>query len=136
MAFDNTDTRRSYLLREWANLNEAIEETRQRTAAYTDQKARVVRELRATGMGVPEIARALEPPLTRQAVYSVLARSDKRIHEEADGSWSFYCPHKVGESDPQRFPSEAMARQYADAHDRAIHGDLPLAQVYKSEVVR
>jgi hypothetical protein len=64
-----------------------------------------------------------------------MSRPDKRLNEQADGTWSFYCPHGVGDVDVKLFPNEVMARQYSEAHDRAIHhGDSD--NVFKHEHVR
>jgi hypothetical protein len=61
---------------------------------------------------------------------------DRRITEQADGTWGFYCPHSAGDTDVKLFPEMTMAMAYADAHDRVIHGEPTLASLFKNEIVR
>jgi hypothetical protein len=34
---------------------------------------------------------------------------DRRITEQADGTWGFYCPHRVRDTDVKLFPELRMA---------------------------
>ncbi len=89
---DNTEARRDFLIREYGALNQRISEIQATMAAYAEQKAVVVRELRATGLSVIEIAERLG--LTRQAIYNVL---------EAAGRFDDVPEPTVRDEGPRRF---------------------------------
>ncbi len=92
MTPDNIETRRDYLIREYGALNDRISEIQATMAAFAEQKADVVQELRRTGLSVIEIAERLG--LTRQAIYNVL---------EAAGRYDDVQDPKVGDQGPRRF---------------------------------
>jgi len=64
----------------------------------------------------------------RNALVHGTPSADKRITEQVDGTWAFYCPHAAGDVDVKLFPSDVLAKQYAEAHDRVIHGRRFLVQ--------